>query len=319
MSEPDRDPVRWAEAPERAPPGALELVRSMERTPPLPPDLSRVVLPRARPPAWRRWVGPSLAAAVIVGGLVLWRFAPREDDVVVTVAPLEEPAAASPAPAPSESAGQAAPAPSESAGQAAAEVDEEALAAPVGPVASAGAPAGRRPSRDEPASSAARGWLTVSSVPWARVFLDGRDTGRNTPVVALPLAPGSHDLELRSGAGATLRRTIVIRAGETLRVAHRFEERPGAADDPPAVELAQTGYGTLMIQTIPWARVFVDGRDTGQSTPVRNLRVPAGRHTIGLRTADGVTHTVQVDVAADETTRIVRQLEPPRGIVHEDE
>lgn len=307
MSEPDRDPVRWAEAPERAPPGALELVRSIERTPPLPPDLSRVVLPRARPPAWRRWVGPSLAAAVIVGGLVLWRFAPRAEDVVATVTQLEEPAAASPAPASSESAGEV-------------EVVEEALDAPVGPVASAEPGAGTPPPRrEEQASSAARGRLTVTSIPWARVFLDGRDTGRNTPVVNLPLAPGTHSLELRAGSGATLRETIEIREGETLRVAHRFEPRPVTADEPPAVELAQTRYGTLMIQTIPWARVFVDGRDTGQSTPVRSLRVPAGRHEIGLRTADGVMHTVQVDVAADETTRIVRQLEPSRWVVEEDE
>ncbi|MCZ7686586.1 MAG: PEGA domain-containing protein [Sandaracinaceae bacterium] len=312
MSEPDRDPVRWAETPERAPPGALELVRSIERTPPLPPDLSRVVLPRARPPAWRRWVGPSLAAAVIVGGLVLWRFAPREEDVVVTVTPLEEPAAVSPALASAESAGEAAPA-DEAA-------EQVARATPAGPSASA-EPAGGfpRPRREQPAPSAARGRLTVTSIPWARVFLDGRDIGQNTPVVNLPLAPGSHGLELRSGSGATFRQTIVIRAGESLRVVHRFEGRSGAAGDPPAVELAQTGYGTLMIQTIPWARVFVDGRDTGQSTPVRNLRVPAGRHEIGLRTADGVMHTVQVDVAADETTRIVRQLEPSHGMIDEDE
>ncbi|MCZ7678716.1 MAG: PEGA domain-containing protein [Sandaracinaceae bacterium] len=63
-----------------------------------------------------------------------------------------------------------------------------------------------------------------------------------------------------------------------------------------------------MVQTIPWARVFVDGRDTGRNTPVRDLRVPAGRHTIGLRTNDGTMHTVQVTVEPGQTTRIVRQL-----------
>jgi hypothetical protein len=54
--------------------------------------------------------------------------------------------------------------------------------------------------------------------------------------------------------------------------------------------------------------VFVDGRDTGRNTPIRNLRVPVGRHTIGLRTNDGVMHTVQVTVEPDTTVRIVRQL-----------
>jgi hypothetical protein len=64
----------------------------------------------------------------------------------------------------------------------------------------------------------------------------------------------------------------------------------------------------LTINTMPWARVFVDGRDTGRNTPVRNFAVSAGSHTIGLRTNDGTMHTVQVTVAAGATERIVRQL-----------
>lgn len=63
-----------------------------------------------------------------------------------------------------------------------------------------------------------------------------------------------------------------------------------------------------MIQTLPWARVFLDGRDTGRNTPVRELRVPAGTHTIGLRTADGRMTEVTVQVAPNEVTRVVRQL-----------
>ena len=69
-----------------------------------------------------------------------------------------------------------------------------------------------------------------------------------------------------------------------------------------------TGRGSLTINTMPWARVFVDGRDTGRNTPVRNYPVPPGSHTIGLRTNDGTMHTVQVDVPAGENVRIVRQL-----------
>lgn len=65
--------------------------------------------------------------------------------------------------------------------------------------------------------------------------------------------------------------------------------------------------GLLRIQTIPWAHVFVDGRDTGRTTPTQ-LRVPAGRHTIGLRDADGVMHTVVLTVEAGQTIRIARQL-----------
>jgi hypothetical protein len=54
--------------------------------------------------------------------------------------------------------------------------------------------------------------------------------------------------------------------------------------------------------------VFIDGRDTGRNTPVRELRVPAGSHRIGLRTADGRMTELTVQVPANETVRIVRQL-----------
>jgi hypothetical protein len=63
-----------------------------------------------------------------------------------------------------------------------------------------------------------------------------------------------------------------------------------------------------MIQTLPWARVFVDGRDTGQNTPVRRMEVSAGQHRIGLRTSDGRMTEITVDVPVGETARIVRQL-----------
>lgn len=63
-----------------------------------------------------------------------------------------------------------------------------------------------------------------------------------------------------------------------------------------------------MIQTLPWARVFIDGRDTGQNTPVRQMAVPAGSHRIGLRTSDGEMHVITVDVPPGETVRVVRQL-----------
>jgi hypothetical protein len=63
-----------------------------------------------------------------------------------------------------------------------------------------------------------------------------------------------------------------------------------------------------MIQTLPWARVFLDGHDTGRNTPVRDLPVSAGSHRIGLRTTDGTMHEETVTVPAGETIRIVRQL-----------
>ncbi|HVV52867.1 MAG TPA: hypothetical protein VHO06_24615, partial [Polyangia bacterium] len=39
--------------------------------------------------------------------------------------------------------------------------------------------------------------MTVGSYPWADLWVDGADTGLQTPVVALPLACGAHRLEFK--------------------------------------------------------------------------------------------------------------------------
>jgi hypothetical protein len=80
-----------------------------------------------------------------------------------------------------------------------------------------------------------------------------------------------------------------------------------SASEAPAASSAR-GSGTLAISTQPWARVFLDGRDTRRDTPVRDLRARAGRHTIGLRKPDGTMVEFEVEVVADETTTIIRRL-----------
>lgn len=299
-----QDPVRWTEAPDRAPPGAAELVRSLAAPPPLPPDLSAIVIPRARPRA-RRWIGPSLAAtAVVIGGIVLWRFAPldREQAPVTSV---DEPATIERAESPVEPTVEPTAEPTEVAVVApdiTSAADPHAGSPPNSPPEPPAAPALARPARDPsqpPPAASGIGWLSVSTIPWSRLSLDGRDTGLSTPVIRHPLAAGTHVLELRTDEGASLRLQVHIRAGEVTRIRQHL-------DDP--APSAERGEGMLTISTVPWARVFIDGRDTGRNTPVRNLRVPAGHHAIGLRTEDGNMHTVQVTVGAGETVRVVRQL-----------
>jgi hypothetical protein len=71
---------------------------------------------------------------------------------------------------------------------------------------------------------------------------------------------------------------------------------------------AASGFGTLIINSLPWARVFIDGRDTQRNTPVRSLRVRAGTRRVGLRTPDEEMHTFTVDVPAGETIRVSKRL-----------
>jgi hypothetical protein len=71
---------------------------------------------------------------------------------------------------------------------------------------------------------------------------------------------------------------------------------------------AAAGEGILLISTVPWSRVIIDGSDTGRDTPVRALRVSAGDHLIVLRTPEGEEHNVNVSVSAGRTVRIIRRF-----------
>jgi hypothetical protein len=64
------------------------------------------------------------------------------------------------------------------------------------------------------------GFLAVSSRPWARVFVDGKDTGRNTPIPpnsALSLKAGTHKVVLEVGK-KRFTFTVTIKPGETSKL-----------------------------------------------------------------------------------------------------
>ncbi|MCO4773338.1 MAG: serine/threonine protein kinase [Deltaproteobacteria bacterium] len=92
-----------------------------------------------------------------------------------------------------------------------------------------------------PAPVVARGpgTLTVSTYPWAKVYIDGLDLGR-TPLVGHSLEPGQYALRLVVPAAGDkeLTETVTIEAGEETRIVRRVSaEEPEPADAPkPATE-----------------------------------------------------------------------------------
>jgi hypothetical protein len=183
-------------------------------------------------------------AAVAIGLVVRGRI--RLPDAVVTAPATPAPPVPTPAvlPAPAPAATPPAPAPAATA----------AVRETGGPADEATAPAGettddRKPRArgHERASAAAKGAgggetdapaltggaatcrITVGSYPWADLWVDGANTGLQTPVVNLPLACGIHRLELR-------RRDLKVDQMEkvTLEEGHEFRrqyELEGASVD----------------------------------------------------------------------------------------
>lgn len=85
--------------------------------------------------------------------------------------------------------------------------------------------------------------------------------------------------------------------------------RPGkrgtGPTEPPDRGGAATGY--LSVDTMPWSKVYLGGRLLG-TTPLGNVRVPAGRHSLRLVNPERGERTIGVTIVADQTKRVSLSL-----------
>jgi tetratricopeptide (TPR) repeat protein len=86
---------------------------------------------------------------------------------------------------------------------------------------------------------------------------------------------------------------------------------PMHTEEGEASGQAEEKTASIRIQTSPWARVWLDYRDTGLTTPVFALKVEPGTHLVGLVAgcADGPV-VVRVQVDEGEQVIIDRELCP---------
>ncbi|HUS67950.1 MAG TPA: protein kinase [Kofleriaceae bacterium] len=74
-----------------------------------------------------------------------------------------------------------------------------------------------KPKTEPKAASTAPGSFTAFTKPWARVFIDGKDTGKMTPIIprsAISLSPGSHKVTFQVG-DQKFHFTVQIESGKT--------------------------------------------------------------------------------------------------------
>ena len=128
------------------------------------------------------------------------------------------------------------------------------------------------------------GMLTVNAPVPLKVYLKGRLVG-TTEAESTMLPQGTHELEfVNEAVGFRVRRTVNIRAGA----------RSSLKLDAP--------QGTLHINAVPWAEVWIDGERIGE-TPIGNLQVRIGSREIVFR---------HPDLGERRTTALVTLKEPVR-------
>jgi len=110
---------------------------------------------------------------------------------------------------------------------------------------------------------------------------------------------GSHPGDWRSRVRRH-RRALELLAGS---------RQPGPTGKKRSGDGASADTAWLTIHTTPWARVWLDWQDSGLTTPVYRLALPAGTHSLGLQ-ADCLPRplVVVISLAAGEEKLIERQL-----------
>jgi class 3 adenylate cyclase len=142
-----------------------------------------------------------VAAAVAFLGLVAGGVGARA---------LLEPGAAPAAPRAAQAAGgQASPGPS-------------ASAAPTPSASSLPEPARKAAKKLERPLQAGAGRLELAVAPWGEVLVDGKRRGVSPPLRTIDLPPGAHTIELRNSTFPAHVERVELKAGEAVRIKHRF-------------------------------------------------------------------------------------------------
>ena len=113
-------------------------------------------------------------------------------------------------------------------------------------------------------SAPASGWIAVTAPVEVEIYENNRLVGTSQSD-RLTMAPGRHEIEIKNEPlGYRVARTIQVSAGKVAPVRVEFPN------------------GTIAINAIPWAEVWIDGNKVGE-TPIGNLPVAIGPHEIVFR------------------------------------
>jgi hypothetical protein len=182
----------------------------------------------------------------------------------------------------------------------------------------------------------AYGRVTVASEPpGAEVSVNGKHSGV-TPLTVSDIDPGKPArVTLRLKGYASVTKYVVFEKGleqaldlklaaETEAVASnesKSKSRKGGDDgELAAVKVASSSKtvpaaaaqesGFLVANTQPWAKVIIDGKDTGKTTPIAprsKIALKPGKHVVTF-VANGKKFNFDVVIKPAEDTRLIKQL-----------
>jgi serine/threonine-protein kinase len=167
---------------------------------------------------------------------------------------------------------------------------------------------------DDDAAAAHRGWrspfvrygiaaaLLLAVAAWA--MYSAQPPSPPAPVAVVePLDPHREIPSLPVAAQATDESPAEAKEGTAAAAVVATPTPPAApAAKPPA--LGRVGFAVT-----PWGEVYIDGRKTGITPPLKEIRLPPGKHTIEIRNTTFPPHRQTVDLRTDSSVRIKHKFE----------
>jgi uncharacterized caspase-like protein len=141
------------------------------------------------------------------------------------------------------------------------------------------------------------GSLSVSSNPTgASVYLDGKSTGYKSPVTLTGISTGSHTVSCSLSGYTDQSQTVTVNAGQTASVSFTLQ---GQAPVTGSVSVSSSPTG---------ARIYLDGTDTGYTTPRTIGSVTAGAHTVRCSMTGYTDQSQSVTVSGGRTSTVKMYL-----------
>ncbi len=114
------------------------------------------------------------------------------------------------------------------------------------------------------AAAPVAGFISVESPEELQIYSGGRLLG-SSRTARHQLPAGTHDIELRSeAAGFTTTRNVAVQGGKVAKITVQLPD------------------GSLSLNAVPWAEVWLDGTRIGE-TPIGNVTARAGTHELVFR------------------------------------
>ncbi len=146
-----------------------------------------------------------------------------------------------------------------------------------------------------------------SSPPGAEILLNGKKSGK-TPKSFLGLESSrNYFIVLKKAGYKPFFKGLKLSGGEQVKIMAKLEQKSASG----TAAHAGSGSGFLIANTTPWARVFIDGKDTGLSTPIpanKKLALDAGTHKVTFKTQTGKTLNISVKIVAGKTAKVIKKF-----------